>query len=131
MRKLLLVPVVIAAILVHHPSGPAAENSITLEGPSTNRGKKYDLKGVFTPKGGGKWEAVFYFTYGRRGAQVFKGSAEGSLQKGALKGTVVERRTFVFSGTWKGQRFSGTTAEYFKPGGKPSATGTIELSRAK
>ncbi len=131
MKKIALACAVLALVLAHHSDGPAAENSLTLTGSFTNQGKKYDIKGVFTPDGAGQWKTVWTFTFGRRGPQVFKGTAEGNLQKGTLKGVVNERRKFVFEGTWTGTKFTGKTAEYFKPDGKPSPTGTIELSRGK
>ncbi|MDP6502675.1 MAG: hypothetical protein QF886_03625 [Planctomycetota bacterium] len=108
-----------------------AAEGITLKGPYTNQGQKRHLKGEFTPTAKGKWKVTWWFNAGRRGPKVFKGTAEGNLKTGELKGKVIERRVFTFEGSWNKNQFSGTTAEYFKPGGKPSPTGTIELSLGK
>jgi len=126
-----LVLVALAAMLAFPPSCEAAEGSVTLKGTFTNQGKTYELKGVFTPDADGKWKATWTFTFGRRGAQVFKGTVEGKPGEGEMKGKVKERRLFVFEGTWKDGLFKGKTAEYFKPDGKASSTGTMELKVEK
>ena len=122
---------VLAAAFACSTSSDAAENPVTLTGSFTNQGKTYPLKGTLTSTDTDKWQVTWNFTFGRRGAQVFKGTVEGKPGKGEMKGKVVERRIFVFEGTWKDGRFEGKTAEYFKPGGKASPTGTLELSVAK
>ena len=108
-----------------------AQEKKILKGSFTNQKKTYPLKGEFVKTADGKWTTTFYFTFGKRGKQVFKGTAEGSLEKGKLKGEVVERRKFVFEGEWKDGKFTGKTAEYFKGKDKPSPTGTIELKVEK
>jgi len=109
----------------------AADGPVALTGSFTNQGKTYPLKGELSPVEDGKWQATWRFTFGRRGPQVFKGTVNGQPGKGEMDGKVVERRIFVFEGAWKDGHFNGKTAEYFKPGGKPSPTGTLELKVAK
>ena len=71
------------------------------------------LRAEFTPSGReGRWEVVFHFRF--NGAQhAYRGTAEGSLDQGALRGSVQggRRRTFSFAGNLSGGVFEGTHAE--------------------
>lgn len=122
---------VLLVLFIFSSTSLLAREKKILKGSFTNQKKIYPLKGEFVKDGDGNWTTTFYFTFGKRGKQVFKGTAEGSLEKGKLKGEVKERRRFVFEGEWTNGKFTGKTAEYFNGKDKPSPTGTIELSLEK
>ena len=79
------------------------------------------------------WEVVFHFRF--NGAQhTVRGTAEGSLGEGALRGTIqnYRRRTYTFSGNFNGGVFNGTHAlvSRGRAGGLDTGTlntGTITL----
>ncbi|MDJ0836395.1 MAG: hypothetical protein QNK37_07730 [Acidobacteriota bacterium] len=86
------------------------------------------LKAEFTHKRGDRWSVVFYFRFDGRN-RVYKGTAEGNLENGSLKGTVKnenKQRTFTFQGTSIEGKFSGTHAEIKRNGEKK--TGTLKLN---
>lgn len=88
------------------------------------------LRAVFTPTDRvHHWNVVFHFRF--NGAQHrYRGTAEGQLTEGPLRGTVrgTRRRTFTFAGHTEGGAFQGTHAEISRGGsrGGPS-TGTLNL----
>lgn len=93
-------------------------------------GKTHPIKAVFTPTGDKKWNVVFTFTWGGRGDQTYKGTAEGTLKDGEIKGDVNStdgRRKFDFKGTFKDGQFDCTHNE--KTSGKPQATGTMTIKK--
>ena len=112
--------------------GHAAEGDVTLNGSFVNiqdekKGTVHPVKAVFTPAGEKKWTVVFTFTWYKRGAQTFKGTAEGSLQDGEVKGVVQEKRTYAFSGTAKNGQLE--CKHDMTENGKTSATGTMTLKK--
>src|SRR3990170_7294186 len=89
-------------------SGPclAAQGDVTLSGTfvwSNAKDKVTPIKAVFTPNGDKKWTVVYTFNWSK--AQTWKGTAEGDLANGAVKGDGQEpdgkKRTFLFKGTAK------------------------------
>ena len=91
-----------------------------------------DLDAVFTKTGDGAWGVEFRFVWeGKR--HVFRGTAEGSLTDGELRGNVVtdttERpQTFFFAGRFERGRFTGTHTALQASGGT-HPTGTLTLGR--
>lgn len=87
------------------------------------------LEAIFESTGKDTWNVVFNFTFEDE-PHIYKGTAEGSLENGTLKGKVMtdddEPRPFTFEGTFKDGQFSGTHAG--ERDGKPSPTGTMSLS---
>jgi hypothetical protein len=76
------------------------------------------------------WEVVFHFQF--NGAQhAFRGTAEGSLEDGALRGTIrsYRSRTFIFSGNLSRGVFHGTHAEVSRSGSRTGGpdTGILTL----
>ena len=91
-----------------------------------------DLDAVFTKTGDGAWGVEFRFVWEGE-LHVFRGTAEGSLTDGELRGNVVtdspERpQTFFFAGTSDGGRFTGTHRA-LQPSGGTHPTGTLTLGR--
>ena len=88
------------------------------------------VRAVFTSAGQEElWDVVFHFQF--NGLQhAFRGTAEGSLQEGALHGTIrsYRRRTFTFSANLKGGVFRGTHAEVFRSGSRAGGPGTGTLT---
>ena len=61
-----------------------------------------NLEAVFTPTGEATWDVSFSFKF--QGPHAFSGTAEGSLKRGKLEGTVRnerETRSYDFRGTVK------------------------------
>ena len=86
------------------------------------------VKAVFLPLEDGSWNVEFYFKFNGHD-HIYRGTAEGSLSEGALKGKVVNesrQRTFVFLGEFKAGKFTGRHAEIKRRGERQ--TGTITLS---
>ena len=106
----------------------AAERTLTGEFWWEESGRGGDLRSVFTPTGEGTWDVVFYFRFHGE-SHVYRGTAEGSLSRGALRGTVLDKdreRTFTFEGAFKNGEFAGTHSEVFSGGAEK--TGTLTLS---
>lgn len=85
--------------------GLAAAGEVKLSGTFAYGGD-HPIKAVLTPAGANKWTAVWTFDWNRhglKGEQTWKGTAEGNLLNGPVKGVCKEptgrRRTFTFSGT--------------------------------
>ncbi len=101
MRRTAFLPVVVALALAAQGGGVPAAPTQTLTGTYVwnQGGDPNDLEAAFTPTGRQKWDVTFRFKLRRR-VHAFTGTAEGDLNEGALKGTVLnEGRTFTFSGT--------------------------------
>lgn len=86
------------------------------------------LRAEFTPTGrDGRWEVAFHFRF--NGAQhVYRGTAEGKLEGGELRGTVrgSRQRTFTFACRHDRGQFRGTHAEVGSRRGGGN-TGTLTL----
>ena len=113
-------------------TAPAPDGDVTMNGSylwTYNNGKPGDLRAVFTPNGEGKFNVSFYFKFDGQN-HTYTGTAEGSLDNGALKGSVTnenKRRTFTFEGTCTNGKFEGNHAETTK--GRAGRTGTMKLSK--
>ena len=91
-----------------------------------------DLDTVFTRTGDGAWGVEFRFDWEGE-MHVYRGTAEGSLTDGELRGNVVrdnhERpQTFFFAGRFERGRFTGTHTALQASGGT-HPTGTLTLGR--
>ncbi len=91
-----------------------------------------DLDTVFTRTGDGAWSVEFRFVWEGE-LHVYRGTAEGSLTDGELRGNVVrdnhERpQTFFFAGRFERGRFTGTHTALQASGGT-HPTGTLTLGR--
>ena len=91
-----------------------------------------DLDTVFTRTGDGAWDVEFRFVWEGE-LHVDRGTAEGSLTDGELRGNVVrddhERpQTFFFAGRFERGRFTGTHTALQASGGT-HPTGTLTLGR--
>ena len=91
-----------------------------------------DLDAVFTKTGDGAWGVEFRFVWEGE-LRVYRGTAEGSLTDGELRGSVVtdnpERpQTFFFAGRFQRGRFTGTHTALQASGGT-HPTGTLTLGR--
>ncbi len=121
--------VVLVLALFQSVNAPAAEeHTLTGEFRWEEMGRSGDLRTVFTPTGEGTWDVVFYFRFHGE-SHVYRGTAEGSLSRGALRGTVLDEdreRTFTFEGAFKNGEFAGTHSEVFSGGAEK--TGTLTLS---
>lgn len=110
----------------------AADGDVTVTGSfvwSAQKDKTHDIMGVFTPVGENKWSVVWSFKWDK-GVQVWKGTAEGNLQDGELKGEALHpngKRTFTFTTTAKDGQYSGKHTE--STGGRSKDIGTIVLKR--
>jgi len=111
----------------------AADGDITLNGTfvwDKKAAKDHPIKAVFTPNGDKKWTVVYSFEWGPKGAQSWKGTAEGDLKNGEIKGEGLHpdgRRKFTFKGTAKDGKIDCTHNE--TTSGKPEATGTMTLKK--
>ncbi len=89
-----------------------------------------DLDAVFTRTGDRAWAVEFRFVWEGE-LHVYRGTAEGSLTDGELRGNVVrdnpERpQTFFFAGRFERGRFTGTHTALQASGGT-HPTGTLTL----
>jgi hypothetical protein len=105
-----------------------AREAVTLEGHWVWDALGHDgrLAAVFTPTGEGTWDVAFHFEY--QGKHIYRGTAEGSLTEGSLRGEVIDdtgERTFSFRGKFRKGRFRGTHSE--TTGGGRRRTGTLTL----
>ncbi len=92
--------------------------------------QNHPLTAIFTPNGDKKWTAVFTFDWGPKGAQSWKGTAEGDLKTGEVKGEGFHpdgRRKFTYSGKFKDGKLVCSHNE--TTSGAPAATGTMTLSQ--
>ncbi len=128
MTRLVLGFALLAILLPALPTG--AGNKQTLTGSYVwNSGRPSKLKAVFTATGEDRWDVAFHFRF-RSSPETFRGTAEGSLSGGTLKGEVKNRggrgsRTFSFHGEFENGTFRGTHAEVF--GRRESSTGSLTL----
>lgn len=138
MRKKALFTFALTLLLTTLGGGPLAEETEEKK-PSPPRertllgeyrwahGETGDLRAVFTPAGEDYWEVSFYFRFNGQ-PHVYTGFARGTLTGGKLDGEVKNenrRRTFTFSGSFRGDTYRGTHAELKR--GREYATGTLTL----
>ena len=121
----LLLPV---ALLIAVSAGMAADGKRTLKGSyNWNDSKSGELTADFFPTDeADTWKVEFRFDF--HGPHLYTGTAKGKLDEGKLSGEVVSdqrRRTFVFQGSFKDGKFSGTHNE--TTGGREQSTGTMTL----
>lgn len=128
MRMALRGMAVVAALVMSLGLVTGAEEKRTLKGTyEWTDSAKGDLEAVFTPTGEGKWDVAFHFEF-RGQPHTYAGTAEGTLEGGALKGRVLSdqrKRTFIFKGTFTDGEFHGTHAEV--EDGNEHDTGTLTL----
>lgn len=91
-----------------------------------------DLDAVFTKTGDGVWIVEFRFVWAGE-MHVYRGTAEGSLTDGELRGSIVTDdprwpKKFFFTGAFKHGRFTGTHTA-LQPSGGLYPTGTLTLGR--
>ena len=91
-----------------------------------------DLEAVFTKTCDREWGVEFRFVWEGE-LHVFRGTAEGSLTDGELRGNVVTEnpqrpQTFFFAGRFERGRFAGTHKALQASGGT-HPTGTLTLGR--
>jgi len=115
------------------PGGAGASETVTLEGSFywniSEKGRRGDLIGVFTPTSQDSWDVAFHFEWEGE-PRVWKGSAQGSLTEGSLKGEVQTddpeyQFTFRFSGDFKDGTFHGTHGQLEE--GELEDRGTLTL----
>jgi hypothetical protein len=116
------------ALLIAVSVGMAADEKRTLKGSySWNDRKSGDLIADFFPTDeADTWKVEFRFDF--HGPHVYTGTAKGKLDEGKLSGEIVSdqrKRTFVFHGSFKDGKFSGTHSETTK--GREKSTGTMTL----
>ena len=111
-----------------------SEGQVTLTGEFLWKHMNHtgDLDTVFTRTGDGAWGVEFRFVWEGE-LHVYRGTAEGSLTDGELRGNVVrdnhERpQTFFFAGRFERGRFTGTHTALQASGGT-HPTGTLTLGR--
>jgi hypothetical protein len=131
MRRIIMATIVFGMVCAAG-SAMAAEGDQKFAGTfvwSNGRGKANPITAVFTPNGDKKWNAVFTFTWGKN-EQVWKGTVEGTLKDGEIKGEVKngdEKRKFNFTGAAKDGQFECTHNEMTS--GRPVATGTMVIKK--
>jgi hypothetical protein len=107
---------------------PAADaTTLTGEFTSTYQDGEKPVEATFTATGERTWDVVFRFRFDGA-AHAYRGTAEGDLGRGDLRGTVASEggsRTFVFRGRFEGGVFRGTHAELHR--GREDETGRITL----
>ena len=114
-------------------TGWSAEGDVSLNGTfiwPTNKTKDFPIQSVFTPAGEKKWTVVFSFIWDK-GQQTWKGTAEGDLKTGEVKGEGFHpngKRNFTFSGTFTKEGVLNCTHNEVI-GGKLKATGTMILKK--
>ncbi len=99
---------------------------------SRKKGKKHNIKGVFTPDGANKWKVIWTFKWGK-GNETYTGTAEGNLDNGPLKGQALrkqgpkvkkpDKRLWKFEGVVKNGELN---ANHTSSNGKPSGIITIK-----
>jgi hypothetical protein len=108
---------------------PALAGPTTLYGDYRwGDGSAQSLEASFTTAGGkDNWYVSFYFRHAGE-QHTYRGTAQGSLSEGVLKGTVETEdgsRTFRFECTYQSGTFRGSHYELF--GKRQQKTGTLSL----
>ena len=135
MRKMTMAWAFLAVCYVTGGARCLAADAVTMTGTfvwDNQPNQTHPITAVFTPNGDKKWTALFTFDWGQKGAQSWKGTAEGDLQNGAIKGEGFHpdgRRKFTYSGTAKDGKITCTHNEVTS--GAPQATGTMTLAPKK
>ncbi len=128
------VALLLALLFSTQDSAVPSDDEITLTGEFhwTHMNHTGDLESVFTNTGDGLWSVEFRFVWDNE-RHVYRGTAEGSLTDGELRGSAVTDnpdwpRTFLFAGSVEGGRFTGTHTAIQTSGGM-HPTGTLTLGR--
>lgn len=135
--RLILVLVVISCAPMNFPPSNGSQKGL-LESPSTytlhgtftapqHQDGSRPVQAVFTSTGREQdWKVAFHFKF-NGGQRIYRGSAEGGLNEGLLRGTVrgSGNRVFTFSVYNKQGVFKGTHAEITH--NIPNNTGTLTL----
>ena len=129
------IAVTVLTLLLSVQDGAVHSDEVTLTGEFLWQHMNHtgDLDAVFTRTGDGAWGVEFRFVWEGE-LHVYRGTAEGSLTDGELRGNVVtdnpERRpqTFFFAGRFERGRFTGTHTA-LQPSGGMHPTGTLTLGR--
>ncbi|MDA8015809.1 MAG: hypothetical protein MPN21_00045 [Thermoanaerobaculia bacterium] len=133
MKKLAFALLALSTLLLATPL--LAADSKTLEGEfiweREDENVAGALKAVFEPTGDATWDVSFYFTFEDKD-HIYKGTAEGSLTEGELKGEVLsdgeEPHPYEFTGSFaEDGSFSGTHS--YTGGEEARPTGTITFTR--
>ncbi len=133
--KVAAIAVTVLTLLLAVPDGAVRSgDEVTLTGEFFWRHMNHtgDLDAVFTKTGDGAWGVEFRFVWEGE-LHVSRGTSEGSLTDGELRGNVVmdspERpRTFFFAGRFERGRFTGTHSA-LQASGDTHPTGTVTLGR--
>ena len=126
-----LAKAVLLTILVSSMAYTATDGTRTFSGHYRWDGQDLsgNLEAVFTPTGEATWDVSFSFKF--QGPHTFSGTAEGSLKRGKLEGTVRnerETRSYDFRGAVKKGKFRGVHFE--STGGARRKTGTLSMKAA-
>ena len=119
----------ILLLLLAFGSLPALARPTTLAGDYRwGNGSAQPLEASFTAAGGkSSWYVSFYFRHAGQ-PHTYRGTAEGSLTEGVLRGVVKtedQSRTFSFECTYDHGTFRGS--HYEVSGNRKSKTGTLSL----
>jgi len=132
MKVILLTVLAVSAAGAH-----AAGDAVTLKGdftwgkPKKGKPAKGDkVSAVFTAKEAGKYDVVFTAKWKKKD-QVFKGTAEGSLDNGKLTGkaTYKDGRTWTFKCDVKDGQATGTHYAFKKGTESKRSNGTLTISK--
>jgi len=132
MKRTALAFVLVALIVSAYAGGAQAADTETLTGEFiwNNEGQSGEIEAIFTGTTDGHWDVAFHFIWEDE-PHIWAGTAEGSLTDGDLKGSVItdheSKGTFVFEGTFKDGKFTGTHASMRS--GERDDTGTMTLNR--
>ncbi len=125
-RGVLVLALLLAAWTAYGPATGDETRTFTGHYRWDAQGDSGSLDVVFAPAGEGTWTVSFEFNF--RGPHNFRGTAEGSLDEGALTGEVSDDRgdrQFTFRGSFKKGKFRGTHFE--STGGRRRKTGSLSL----
>ena len=109
----------------------AAANAVTMSGTfvwNGKKGKKHELKAVFTPAGQNKWTVAFTAKWGK-GYPKYTGTAEGDLRNGKVTGeaqNAKKKRKWTFTGAGKDGTLTCSHAEIKGKNQKQSGSFTIK-----
>ncbi|MEM7051583.1 MAG: hypothetical protein AAF604_18085 [Acidobacteriota bacterium] len=110
-------------------SAPATEKTVlTGEYFWEGDGSRGPLEVTFESTSENTWDVAFRFRFnGKR--HTYRGTAEGSLTEGDLRGQVRtenKRRTFTFEGSFENGAFAGTHGEVRRSGERTLGTLTMQ-----
>ena len=128
-RRLAALSALAVLIVGVHAGSGCVEETVTLTGEYVWNREKGALEAVFLGAGEGSWEVSFHFSWDGQ-PSVWKGTAEGSLFEGKLKGKAHpdgrQSPSLMFHGSFVKGTFEGT---YDGPGDdERRETGALTLS---